>query len=118
MNSENSHFEANVKRLLGAALEEHARPSPQARSHTISMLAKRLNAQRTVFPEPVLGILGIMVLFGLLWWLGSIANLNPTTVPTALRYSIQFLGALNLLVVPFAGLVIFIRRRSSNVSAD
>ncbi len=118
MKSDNSQLEKNVKRLLGAALEERIRPSPEARSETLSMLTNLVHARRTDFPEPVLGILGVLILLGAILWLGGAASYQSTNVPPVLLYLLQFLGALNLLTIPFAGLVIFIRRRSSNVSAD
>jgi hypothetical protein len=111
-------LETNVKRLLSAVLDERARPSPEVRSETLSMLANLVHAQRTVFPESILRALGFLVLLGILWWSGSVVGLKPTNVPPALLYMLQLLGMLNVLVSPFAGLVMFIRRRSSNVPTD
>ncbi len=118
MKSESSHLEANVKRLLSATMEARARPSPEIRSETLNMLANLVLAQRTVFPESIIGILGILLLLGMLWWFGSIVDLSPAVVPPALLYLLQLLGMLNVLVIPFAGLVIIVRRRRSNVSED
>lgn len=118
MKTDNSHLEANIERLLRAAMEANARPGPEVRSRMTHRVANLIHAQRTAFPEPILGILGTLVLFIALSLLGSALNLDPSMAAATVSRLLQLLGALNLIVIPFAGLVIILRRRKSYVSQD
>jgi len=116
--TDNSHLEANIERLLRAAMEANARPGPEVRSRMTDRVANLIRAQRTAFPEPILVILGTLALFIALSWLGSALNLHPSMAAAAVSRLLQLLGALNLIVIPFAGLVIILRRRKSNVAPN
>jgi type VI protein secretion system component VasF len=111
--SNRGHLEENTRRLLRAALGSSARPNPEARKQAIDMLANHLRARRTSFPDVVLAALGFLAILAVLWWIGSSLDVASVTIAEASIRLVRLAGILNLLVLPFAGLVIILRRRSN-----
>jgi hypothetical protein len=78
----------------------------------IKILGRNLLSLKTTFPDLVLVMLGMMLLSMVLWWLARLGNVGPAWLQI-----VGFAAALNLLVFPFAGLVVIIRRRGNVESA-
>lgn len=111
MKSDTHHLDENTGRLIRAALGDKARPSPELRLQTLELLIRRRYLQFQAFPDPVLALLGSLLIFAALYWTGSSLTLSSTTSASASLQLIRFVGILNLVVLPFAGIVIIIRRR-------
>jgi hypothetical protein len=109
--SDTHHLDDNTGRLIRAALGDKARPSPELRLQTFELLIRRRHPQLQPFPDPVLALLGSLVIFATLYWIGSSLTLSSTASAFASLQFIRFVGVLNLIVLPFAGIVIIIRRK-------
>jgi len=109
--SDMHHLDRNTGRLIRAALGDNARPSPELRLQTLRLLMRRRYLQFQAFPDPVLALLGSLFIFAALYWIDSSFTLSSTPSAFTSLQLIRFVGILNLVVLPFAGIVIIIRRR-------
>ena len=111
MKSDMHHLDGNTGRLIRAALGDKARPSPELRLQMFELLIRRRYLQFQAFPDPVLAVLGSLFVVAALFWIGSSLTLSSTTSASASLHLIRFVGIINLVVLPFAGIVIILRRR-------
>jgi hypothetical protein len=107
------HLEENTKRLLRAALGSEARPSPKVRTRTFMLLTRLARTKTPAFPDTALALLGCLVFIGAVWLAGRCISLDSITAALTSSHLLAILLALNLIVMPFAGLVIILRRRSN-----
>ena len=106
------HLEENTKRLLRAALGSEARPSPKVRSRTLALLSRQVRPKKPAFPDAALAFLGCLAFIGAVWFAGRYVSLDSITATLSSSHLLAFVLALNLAVIPFAGLVIIMRRKT------
>lgn len=111
MKTDDFHLQENTERLMRAAMGDEARLSPKVRSQMLAQLARHLRQQRPVFPDSALALLGSLAAIVAMWWIVRGLPLNALTPALAAQQLMRFVGILNLIVIPFAGLVIIMRRR-------
>ena len=111
MKTNETHLDENTARLLRAAVGDEARLSPKLSSQMLARLTLHLRQQSSAFPNSALAVLGGLVAMVAVWWIGRSLPLNSLTPALASQQLVLFVGILNLIMVPFAGLVIIMRRR-------
>lgn len=105
--------QGNTARLIRAAYDPSARPTAEARKRTFHLLLDHVRAPVVVedFPDLVVGLLGGMLAFAVVWlivrvaWGGASFSADPALLPVAVW------AIVNLSIVPVTGIVILKRRK-------
>ena len=114
MNDEEQCFEEKIARLIRTGFGEDARPSQTMRTQLLQRLIKQLHegSAGMDFPDPVLALLGGLLMFVAVWLLTQTLYEDESTIASvSFTIGIVWLG-LNLALMPIAGFVILYRRRN------
>ena len=103
----------NTARLIRAAYDPSARPTPEARQRTLHLLRVHVRAQVPIddFPDLVVGFLGGMLAVAVLWLIVRVAWGGASFYAKPALLTVGVWAIANLFVVPVAGIVILKRRK-------
>jgi hypothetical protein len=113
MRQRKNDMEENIKRLIRTAFTPDACPNSQIKTRVFTLLLDQMRKRPAMimFPDSVVGILGL-ILISIAFYIASqiaLAGTSFTAAPSLMIMAIWLLP--NLLVLPAAGIVILLRRR-------
>ena len=112
MKTNQEHLEENTKRLIRAALGGGAQPSPKVRSRSLALLTRQVLRKPSAFPDMALAMLGGLALIMAGLCAARYASLDSIEAALTPTHLVTVVLAFNMVTIPFAGLVIIMRRRS------
>ena len=113
MNQRERYLEENTARLIRAAFDPNARPSPHASERAFqSLLADvRARSAAVAFPDSAVGVLGATLALAATWLAIQAAAAATSFIANPPLLLMAAWLALNLALVPIASVVILIRRQ-------